>query len=310
MKKIVPILLALAVIMTLSVSAMAAEPVAAKLPLNETGVFAGIPADAEDVTYLSDLEPAGMIGVVEEKDKDLIYKDVPFKSSGGIYVYSAPSAESGHRWCIKNQDYAGNDETGYRLITDGDNSVNFYYNALHLGGLGKKFDKGISLHVTKNATAPVEVVYSAAGFDRFYAVAGGIGDSSTSLGGTTALDYEVWVSTAETYSDSIEFVKLAYVENCAKWYTGEFDLDVSDYNFVKLVAKPSEGMRTDVGTYYFAWADASFYNEKDASSGENPPSSGTTSPETADSFAGIAVALALLSTGAVAVLVTNRKKFF
>ena len=298
MKKLIVTLLTLALVLGLATSVFAAEAV--KVTPNETGVFTGIPTNAEDVKYLSDTDYVALIGFPEEK----FAKDAPAPSSGGVYVYTAPSSQSGNRWVVKNQQYdkvdgSGKTEAGYREFQVGDKLVTFYYNSIYLGGLGQKFDKGVSMQVPKGA-GPAELVYSVNGADRFYAVAGGTGDASTRFEGNFMLNYEIWGSKADTYSETAEFERLAYAEQVLGWGTAEFDIDVSEYKFIKLVAKFPEGAAAG-GTYYSSWGNACLYSVP-AAGGDNPPA-------TADTFTGMIVALFVLSAGAVVTLISNRKRF-
>ncbi|MBO5322992.1 MAG: NPCBM/NEW2 domain-containing protein, partial [Oscillospiraceae bacterium] len=232
-----------------------------------------------NVDYLSDRE--GGYDAITGSDTKVFYNTPYNAPSAENYFYSAP----GSRWKVNGKalynklnadgttakDEQGNviQQTGIRDYEINGAVVSVHVDKLYLGGYATLFEKGLGVHPSALGAADRSVVYATNGADYFYAVAGvnGSNSSDPKNGSLEAyLDFEVWGSTSDDPARNNAYVLLAKAEKVSDWYTAEFNVDVSGYNYVKLVVKMNEDtkvIKSGTGTNSgcaAAWGDACVYS--------------------------------------------------
>ena len=252
-RKILSLVLALVMVCSLVVVGVYADEPAAveaiKLTnLGKAGVLAGIPADAIDITYLSDHFADKLV------ETNHLNGDVPKSIANGTYngqLYAFVDAD--HRYQITGKVDA---TTGVREV----GGRTFNPNDIHLGPTGIKYEKGIGVHPDAN-NKDRYLVFDVKGLgDNFYAVVGGTGSNNTNpKTNTVYMDFELWGTKADEYSADAEFVKLAYATGIRSYLTAEFDIDITGYNYIKLSYKLTDGY-TDNAACAAAWGNACVYN--------------------------------------------------
>ena len=148
------------------------------------------------------------------------------------------------------------------------NGVTYYPTQIVLGPKGTIMEKGLSFmptNPTKTTVNPATVVYDLRGMnvDRFYALAGMTGEGNNpryckvgdSVYKPRPLTFEVWGSKSDAYTGAT-FEKLASIDGIETFYTGEFNVNISGYNFLKLVSTVSN---LQEGTQA-VWANACVYS--------------------------------------------------
>ncbi|MBO5323891.1 MAG: NPCBM/NEW2 domain-containing protein [Oscillospiraceae bacterium] len=226
----------------------------------------GRPANATNVQYLSDLYNSKVV--------DQLNKKVTLDSeySGNLYLWI-----NGSRKLIK-----GNKETvnGNRTFTLSDGSkVTFNQNDIALGYNAVKYEKGLGVHPDAGNNAARYIVYDVKGLNvnRFYALVGGTGNNVTDPNTSKyKISFELWGSKSSAYNKN-DFQRLAYVNDLRVYLMGEFDIDITGYNYIKLVVKMSDGF-VDNSACAAAWADACVYST--SGSVTPPPSTQPTTPAT------------------------------
>ena len=308
-RKVLSLLLVLAMVSALLVVGVTAEGEGAntvepvKLPaLGKNGVINGMPENAEIVEHLSDLH---------DQSASLTLNDYVVDTSTNTKInlnktYSTPSFYhiEGSR-----KDGSANLVDGYRTFTLSDGTVlKPHKESIVLSYKGILFEKGLGVHPDAPGTADRYIVYniSTLNADRFYALVGANGSELTKnerLG--RAVTFELWGSTAETYDkDTTEFVKLAYVDDIRVYVVGEFDIDISGYNFIKLVVKvfdaPNDTTTPTNSSSAVSWGEAALYNLPDYTLNYDGNGGKTANDETtlADSENKLGVNLAALTVTA------------
>ena len=224
----------------------------------------GRPATAANVQYLSDLYNSKVVDQLNNR----VVLDKEY--SGNLYLWI-----NGARKVIK-----GNAETvnGNRTFTVNGTKVTFNQNDIALGYNAVKYDKGLGVHPDRGGNADRYIVYDVRGLDvnRFYALVGCTGNNITNPNTSDyKISFELWGSKSSSYNKN-DFQRLAYVNDLRAYLMGEFDIDITGYNYIKLVVKMSNGF-VDNTACAAAWADACVYN---ASASTNEPTTTPTTPAT------------------------------
>ncbi len=230
----------------------------AKKISNTVASGTGLPADK--VTYLSSQTEKALVGDGTSAGADPKYtKDAPYSST--VYMYRYP--EMSYR----------NSLSADRDLTDPVTNVTTTYKyGILLGAPAAYHQYGLGVHPCYvGAENPGGIVYdvSSLNVNRFYAVVGATGanptapatsnsNSSYLNGADYAITFELWGSAAAEYSEDMEFVKLAYVDNIYYWLTAEFNVDITGFNYLKLVTRMTDGMTSNSGCAA-AWGSASVY---------------------------------------------------
>ena len=274
-RKILSILLVLAMVCALFVTGISAEGEgtveAVKLAgLGKTGVIKGMKLAAEDITYLSDLhDQTNSLTlndyVVDQGNNTKIVLNKAYSSPSFYYV-------EGSRLQGNGGGAAFNAETGIRTHTLSDGStLEVHKDAIMLSYKGILFEKGLGVHPNTYGGADRYIVYNVSSLnaERFYALVGANGTEITKTDRNgRAVTFELWGSAAETYDkDTTEFVKLAYVDDIRAYVVGEFDIDISGYNYIKLVVKvfdsPSDSNTPTNASSAVSWGGACVYSLPD-----------------------------------------------
>ena len=224
--------------------------------------------------YLSDLLDTDRMEYAHGNiETDQFTADKSFQGDGSkVYpIYLWNNAHS------VNVVHPGNHPNGREITTMAEGTHTFMATDIVLGYTGKYFDKGLGGHLVNTESEnyePSTVIFdiSGVGATRFYAVAGLTGDAAnkpTTLVENTndyGVTFAVYGSSAEEYADDMEFTLIASVDeiggygtdtaNSKVYNTAEFNVSVSDYNFIKLVAE-SDG---NAGGGSYAWGEAALFN--------------------------------------------------
>jgi hypothetical protein len=260
-KKILSMLLVLCMVLSMCPSMVFATESATEatstgpvtVPVSGTSVFKGIPENAV-VNYLSDTSY-----VVKTDNAKTLHKDAFAPATGAtantthtIYVWNA--AGNKRVSVVKTTAYDGRTDTGIRTI-DG---REYHWDDIVLGK-GIVFEKGLVTHLPKAVplSQPEGFVYKVTG-DRFYAVAGGIGDATTKAEKTYPVDFLVY-GTKDADPSSANYELIASATEVYHYKTAEFDIDVSGYNYIKIATQKSAAATAEASTYYLGWGDAAFY---------------------------------------------------
>ena len=230
--------------------------------LGKNDSIVGMPYNAENVQYLSDLCNTNVVDQVNNKvvlDKN--YHDY-------LYAFS-----DGARRVIKKGS-SGTDANGNRTL---ENGITYNATDIALGYRGVKFSKGLGVHPSAPGSADRYLVYdvSKLNADHFYAVVGGTGEKITDPNSKDYyLEFELLGSKASTY-DANSFESLGKAENIRSYLVAEFDVDITGYNYLKLVVRATGTSNTSCGG---AWADACVYTAGTASA-PNTPSGNPSQPD-------------------------------
>ena len=276
-RKLLSLILVAALLSSLCITGVFAEDatVTAQKVTNigKAATLAGKNENATNIWYLSDLYHTNammdsfVIGTSSSIANPRDFKLDTNWDLTSLYVFTAddadrPTADSDtnpDRWAVGSS-YA---ETGRVL------SGNTYYpDDIAVGGLGQQFDKGLGFLASPKDTTATDypdatVVYDLRGLnaDYFYSVVGITGSANNGSTTNKFLNFEVWASTADTYSEDMEFVKLAYAQNIRAWLMAEFEVNVSGYNFLKLVGVNTSTATTSTNSGLSGvWADACVYS--------------------------------------------------
>ncbi|MBE6960021.1 MAG: hypothetical protein E7448_04785, partial [Ruminococcaceae bacterium] len=216
--------------------------------------LAGRDEAGSNVQYLSDLFSTGNM-VESHNGSYKVTLDVNYNND--LYAFNAAGA--------RRQIAAKADANGNRTL---ENGITYHKSEIALGYLGTKYGKGLGVVPNPEGAEDNYIVYSTAGLnvDRFYAVVGGTGSAITDPNAETAyVTFEVWGG-----ATTDDFVKLAYVDNIRSYLVAEFNVDITGYNYIKLVYKMSEksnhlkdGVNSNSGCQ-LAWGDACFYTSSGA----------------------------------------------
>ncbi|MBE6959442.1 MAG: hypothetical protein E7448_01785, partial [Ruminococcaceae bacterium] len=208
--------------------------------MGKDGVLAGKAENATNINYLSDLYNT------ESKVAELNNKVV----LDGNYNDDLYTFASGARYRIK----AELDENGERLLANG---ISYKPTDIALGYNGTKFEKGLGVHPDAIGKADRYITYDVSGLnvDRFYAVVGATGAELTDAGvNVRRVEFEVWGSV-----DGTNFTQIARADKIRAYVIAELDVDITGYNFIKLVVKmdPTSDANTSCAV---AWGDACVYS--------------------------------------------------
>ena len=274
-RKFLGMLMVFAVVMSLLSVGISAEAIKVS-NIGKVATLAGRDESAKNIWYLSDLYNTNakldsfVIGSSSSIANPRDFKLDTNWDLTTLYVFTADDADrptpdsdtNPDRWAVGSS-YA---ETGRVL------SGNTYYpDDIAVGGLGQQFEKGLSFLASPKDTATTDypdatVVYDLRGLnaDYFYSVVGITGSANNGSTTNKFLNFEVWGSTAETYSEDMEFVKLAYAQNIRAWLMAEFEVNISGYNFLKLVGVNTSTATTSTNSGLSGvWADACVYSSTD-----------------------------------------------
>ena len=221
--------------------------------IGSAGSLAGMPENVRNVTYLSDLHnqsaPMTIEGRVIASVNNKIVLNGNYNSN--LYVWSG-----GSHYQINASGKV--DANGNRTI----NGVTYNKADIALGYHGTLFEKGLGVHPDGIGGTGRYIVYDIRGLnvDHFYSVVGGTTYTTTSNKVTDCkIDFEVWGSTADAY-DEATFVKLGYAEAIRQWLCAEIDLNISGYNFIKVLVKHNSASKTNDASGV-AWGGACFYDD-------------------------------------------------
>ena len=245
-----------------------AESAAIELPqIKKAGKPAGKSANATNIQYLSDLYNSKVVDQLNKK----VVLDGEYSSNLYVWIEGARKVIAGH----------GETVNGNRTFTLSNGSkVTFNQKDIALGYNGVKYDKGLGVHPDSGSNAARYIVYDVKGLNvnRFYALVGCTGNNVTNPNNTTfKISFELWGSKSDTYNKN-DFIRLAYVTDLRVYLMGEFDIDITGYNYIKLVVKMSDGC-VDNSACAAAWADACVYNAP-ASTEPTQPTTPSTTPTT------------------------------
>ena len=269
----------------LAVGVYAAEPVVVpdtgKGPQAAGTTPAGKPADATDITYLSDLHTASNSLTLNDRVLDIgnntkITLDKNYNSDLFAFTLTDPNG-SPSRYQINAS--GKHDGQGNRTLNNG---VTYNKADIAVGVYGTKYAKGLGVHPNPATSADRYIVYNVKGLgNHFYAIAGATGGNVTHPDTTVSdrrVTFELWGSKAETYTADAEFEKLAYAEKIRAYLVGEFDIDITGYNYIKLVVKMNPNFDGTNNSCAVVWADACLYNLPTTET--EPTTEPTTEPST------------------------------
>ena len=289
-RKTLSLVLAAVMVFSLMIVGVSADPVVipntGKDPQLAGTYPVGRPADATDITYLSDLhDQANSLTlndyVVDIGNNTKIVLDKNYNN--GLFAFV-----EGSRKQISGKEDSGKD---YRSVTKSDGTVvTFNKSEIALGWDGIKFEKGLGVHPDAASKADRYIVYNVQGLgNHFYAIAGATGSNITNPGeNVRRVTFELWGSKAAAYSAEAEFEKLAYVDGIRAYLLGEFDIDITGYNFIKLVVK-MDPASSDNASCAVAWGGACVYGlpgevtEPSTEPSEEPTTAPSEEPTTAPS---------------------------
>ena len=276
-RKILSLTLALVMICSLVVVGVYADPIivpdTGKDPQIAGTTPAGRPADAIDVTYLSDLHNADDALALNDRVVDQLNNKITLDKNYNDDLLAFDGA--GGRKQIK----AKLDADGTRTLANG---LTYKPSDIAVGYNGTKYEKGLGVHPDAPENADRYIVYNVKGLgNHFYAVAGATGYNITEPDtgkSNRRVTFELWGSKAEEYSADAEFEKLAYAEKIRAYLVGEFDIDITGYNYIKLVVKINPEFEASNSSCAVVWADASLYNLPSNEPSEEPSEEPTEEP--------------------------------
>ena len=255
--RLLSLLLVILVLTGIAITAVSADGAVKITNIGSTGNLAGIPSvvPAGNVTYLSDIynTSAKVYSYVVPGGNGQVRDFTLDKNFFGTRVYAFSAADDGKRQEVK-QGTSKVDAEGYRTLING---VKAHYSDIILGRNATIFDKGLAFQPSaKGAADQATVIFDVRSLDAdyFYAVAGMTGEGNKSQY-QRKMDFELYGSKDTAYSADMTFEKLAYSEGICAWLMGEFNIPISGYNYIKLVAvtKVSNSAAESV------WADACVY---------------------------------------------------
>jgi len=282
-RKILSLALAAVMVFSLVVVGVYADPIVVpdtgKDPQIAGTTPAGKPANATDITYLSDLHNQDDALALNDRVVDQLNSKIVLNKN---YNSDLLAFANGSRYQINAS--GKHDGQGNRTLSNG---VTYNKADIAVGYNGTKYEKGLGVHPDAPSKADRYIVYNVKGLgNHFYAVAGATGANVTHPDTNVSnrrVTFELWGSKAEEYSAEAEFEKLAYAEKIRAYLVGEFDIDITGYNYIKLVVKINPDFQADNASCAVVWADASLYNlpaaETEPSEEPSEEPSGDTSEE-------------------------------
>ncbi len=213
---------------------------------------------AEDIVYLSDLysteakKDSFVIGASNNTAAPRAYAaDTNFERK--VYVYKGTGTATGNRTEVSANTTLN--------ITGADGSISavpYSPSDIAIGYRGTKFEKGLGGIASPGHCKPASVIYdlSGLGAERFYAVGGitGSGNANDATNNNRKLSFNVYGS--KTGMNASDFELVSYTSNVYAYLLAEFDLDISQYRYLKLEV---ECDNTTNSGKSFAWADACVY---------------------------------------------------
>lgn len=258
-RKILSLALALVMVCSMLAVGVSADPVVipntGKAPQQAGTTPAGRPADATNVTYLSDLHNADDALALNDYIVDQLNSKVTLdvNYNGDLLAFNG----QGGRKQIK----AKLEADGTRTL---ENGITYKPTDIAVGYNGIKYEKGLGVHPAAAGSDDRYIVYNVKGLgNHFYAVAGATGYNVTEPDTNKSnrrVMFELWGSKADEYSAEAEFEKLAYVDQIRAYIVGEFDIDITGYNYIKLVVKMNTEFDGTNDSCAVVWADASLYS--------------------------------------------------
>ena len=262
-RRLISLLLVVALVVGIIVTAVSADGATKITNIGSSGNLAGIPSvvPAENVTYLSDIynTEAKVYNYVVPNGSGPVRDFALDQNFFGTRVYPFTAASDSNRYAV-TKGASNLDADGYRTLNNG---VKVHYSDIVLGRNTTIFEKGLAFQPSaKDAADQATVIFDVRSLDAdyFYAVAGMTGEGNKSAY-QRKIDFELYGSKDTAYAENMSFEKLAYAEGICAYLMGEFNIPISDYNFIKLVAvtKVSNTSAESV------WADACVYKLPTAS---------------------------------------------
>ena len=278
-RKILSLALALVMVCSLMVIGVSADPIVVpstgKAPQLAGTYPVGMPTDATDITYLSDLHNADDALALNDRVVAQVNNKIVLNKNynSDLFAFTSTAAK---RYQINAN--GKHDGQGNRTL---DNGVTYNKADIAVGVSGTIYEKGLGVHPNGVGAADRYIVYNVQGLgNHFYAVAGATGGNITDPNATSRkVTFEVWGSKAETYSAEVEFEQLAYTNSIRAYLVGEFDLDITGYNFIKLVVK-MDSTSADNQSCAVAWAGACVYNLPASEPSTEPSTEPSVEPST------------------------------
>lgn len=259
----------------------------------------GIPADATNVQYLSDLHnpedpnaPTDVFVALENGEKVVLDKNY----NDCLLVWNG----EGKRKSV--QKGASNlDANGYRQI---ENGISYHYSEIALGYWGTQYKKGLAVYPNGIGEKDYALVYDVNGLgNHFHAVVGGTDHAVTDPNQTAYfVDFELYGSKDSKYSADGNYELLAHAEDIRIYETAEFNVDITGYRYIKLVVK-MDPTSPDNQLSASVWADAALYSMP----GDIDDSVVVPPADTADTFTALPIALMVVSGAAVAVIIKKKE---
>ena len=257
-RRLLSLLLAVSILAGLFIFPVQAADAVSIPTFGSKGDLTGIPAGM-NVTYLSDIynTPAKKYNYVVPGSNGAVRDFALDQNFFGTRVYAFTAANDSNRFAI-TKGASNVDADGYRTLNNG---VKVHYSDIVLGRNTTIFEKGLSFQPSTNTAAEHATVIfdvSNLGAEYFYAVAGMTGEGNKAGYSNRKINFELYGSTDTEYSDSMTFEKLAYCNGIRAYLVGEFNVPISGYNYIKLVAV---GVGTSTSSAESAWANACVYSE-------------------------------------------------
>lgn len=259
-RRLISLLLVVAILASIAIIAVSADGAVKITNIGSTGNLAGIPSvvPAGNITYLSDIynTSAKVYSYVVPGGNGQVRDFALDQNFFGTRVYAFTANNDSNRFGVLKGD-SKVDADGYRTLNNG---VKVHYSDIVLGRNTTIFEKGLAFQPsTKGSANQATVIFDIRNLDAdyFYAVAGMTGEGNKCTYSDRKLTYEVYGSKDTAYSETgMTFEKLAYAESIRAFLMGEFNVPVSGYNYLKLVAV-STGTSTSAAES--VWADACVY---------------------------------------------------
>ena len=236
--RLLGLLLTVVIVVGIVITAVSASGADKITNIGSTGNLAGVPSvvPAENITYLSDVynTSAKVYSYVVPGGNGSVRDFALDQNFFGTRVYAFYGAHDKYRQEVK-QGSSKVDADGYRVLGNG---VKAHYSDIILGRDATIFEKGLAFQPSvEGAADQATVIFDVRALDAdyFYAVAGMTGEGNKSAY-QRKIDFELYGSKDDAYSTDMTFEKLAYAEGICAYLMGEFNVPISDYNYIKLVA--------------------------------------------------------------------------
>ena len=255
-RRLLSLLLAVSILVGLYIFPVHAAEAVKITNIGSTGTLTGIPAGM-NVTYLSDIynTSAKKYSYVVPGGDGAVRDFALDQNFFGTRVYAFTAANDSNRYAV-TKGASNLDADGYRTLSNG---VKVHYSDIVLGRNTTIFEKGLAFQPSAlNAADQATVIFDISSLDAeyFYAVAGMTGEGNKSSY-QRKINFELYGSKDTAYSEGMTFEKLAYAEGICAWLMGEFNIPISGYNFIKLVAVTMKSNSAAESV----WANAAVYSE-------------------------------------------------